>query len=431
MSCRSFYCSLVGGVIALLTLLIAVAAPASADSLVYVKQGAVHVAQPNGSKARTVTSANGGWAWPSETDGGIIAVAGGRSRISGSFNPSGGDQIYEFDSQGHKVAGPVPTQGSYSTAGDPEYVSHFRVAPDNSNVAWTVTSSLTSPYTSWRPPGGADAFSTANDSENAPLPYSSPEWWGPDHLLITHDGATIGTQSQYAVYSLADGSSPGWYADEAIGAAPSYQVAISRDGLEFAVLTDDGPDHGGTIANAAITLETTSGPPVTADVSDTHCTIALPASKYATSAGTSLASLSFSSDGSTLAWGQDDGVYEANVSNPGDCGSVQRSVRLVVPGGSMPFLGAAALGSVGTPRTTITGHRVKRGNHLAVLRFSGSGGTGALRFECRLDHRRWKSCRSPKTYGHLRMGGHVVDVKAVDSRGRADATPATLRFKVR
>jgi hypothetical protein len=330
------------------------AAAASADTLVYVKGGAVYAAHPNGSQARAITSAGNGWAWPSETDGGIIAAAGGLSRVNGSFNPSGGDQIYEFDQQGRQVAGPVATQGTYSTVSDPEYVSHFRVAPDNSNVAWTDTSSFTNPDTSWRNPNGSGTFSAADDSDGAPLPYSSPEWWGPGHLLITHDGTQMSGNAEYALYSLADGSSPGWSDDEAIGAAPSYQVAISRDGLRFAVMTDDGPDYGGTIHNVGITLETTKSEPATAPVSDTHCTITLPASEVATSHASSLASMSFSSDGSTLAWAQDDGVYEANVSNPNDCASVTDSVRLVVPGGQMPFLGAAPLspsqgGGSGTP----------------------------------------------------------------------------------
>jgi hypothetical protein len=315
-------------------------APAPSGTLVYVKAGKVYVARADGRQARAVTPAGNAWAWPSETDSGVIAVAGGRSRIVKGFNPSGGDEIYEFSQHGKHVAGPVPTQGSYSTVNDPEYVTHFRVAPDNSNVAWTVVSSVTQPYASWRKPNGSGSFRTAG---RPPLPYSSPEWWGSRHLLITHDGATFGSQAQYAVYSLVSGTSPGWSGDEAIGSAPSYQVAISRNGLKFAVLTDDAPDHGGRVHSIAITLETTARPPVSSDVTDTHCTITLPAGRYATSHGSGLASMSFSADGSTLAWGQDDGVYEANVANPSDCATVTRSVRRVVPGGSMPFLGRAPL----------------------------------------------------------------------------------------
>jgi hypothetical protein len=318
-------------------------AAASADSLVYIKDGTVFVAQVDGGQARAITAGDNGWTWPSETDTGIIAVAGGLSRTDGTFNPSGGDQIYEFNQQGEQVAGPVATQATYSTVDDPEYVSHFRVAPDNSSVAWTDISGYTSPAASWRNPDGSGTFSTAKDADQAPLPYSSPEWWGPTHLLITHDGSAWPGQAQYSLYNLVDGSSPGWANDEAIGSAPSFQVTVSRSGRKWAVMTDDGPGNGGTIQNIAITLETTPSPPPGTDVNSTHCTIKLAASQFATNHGSSLASMSFSSDDSTLAWGQDDGIYEANVSNPKDCAAVTGSVYLVVPGGQMPFLSPATL----------------------------------------------------------------------------------------
>jgi hypothetical protein len=437
------------------------AAPASADTLVYVENGTVYVAQQDGTQARAVTTGSNGWAWPSETDSGVIAVAGGLPRIDGSFDPSGGDQIYEFDQQGRQVAGPVATQGSYSTVGDPEYVSHFRVAPDNSNVAWTDTSGYASPFTSWRNPNGSGTFSTADDSYGAPLPYSSPEWWGPGHLLITHDGTQFSGNAEYALYNLADGSSPGWADDEAIGSSPSYQVTLSRSGLKWAVMTDDGPDHGGTIQNVAITLESASSTPPTTDVSDTHCTITLPASQFATNHGSSLASMSFSSDGSILAWAEDDGIHEANVSNPGDCASVTGSDHLVVPGGQMPFLGAAALtppapattpvggggpsgsgssSGAGTsspnstthgPNTVITSLHINKRSRQAAIRFLGSGGTGRVSFRCKLDRGRWTTCRSPLIYKHLKKGKHTVQVEAVDRGGNADPTPATRRFTIR
>jgi hypothetical protein len=433
------------------------ASPASADTLVYVKNGAVYISQPDGTQARAINTTNNGWAWPSETDGGIIAVAGGLPRISSGFNPSGSDEIYEFNQQGAQVAGPVPTEGSYSTVGDPEYVSHFRVAPDNSNVAWTDLSGFTDPFAAWRNPNGSGTFYTANDSEGSPLPYSSPEWWGPSKLLITHDGTQFSGNAQYALYNVADGSAPGWSDDEAIGNSPSYQVVTSRSGLKWAVMTDDGPDHGGTIQNIAITLETTAVTPPGGDITDTHCTITLPASQFATNHGSSLASMSFSSDGSTLAWGQDDGIYEANVSNPNACSTVAGSVHLVVPGGQMPFLGAAALSAPasttgtgptggggsqsgggssagdkpsGAPNTTITSFRVNKRSREATLKFRGSHGVGKLSFRCKLDRGRWTSCRSPKIYKHLSKGRHRFAVKTVDHRGKVDPTPATTRFTV-
>src|SRR5689334_5981511 len=111
---RSWVIALTVAAASAVTLAIA-AAPASADTLVYVKNGGVYVAQPDGSQARPNITTNNDWAWPSETDGGIIAVAGGLPRTDGTFDPSGSDEIYEFNQQGAQTAGPVPTEGSYST----------------------------------------------------------------------------------------------------------------------------------------------------------------------------------------------------------------------------------------------------------------------------------------------------------------------------
>jgi hypothetical protein len=432
------------------------AASASAGTLVYVKNQAVYVAQPDGTQARAIAPAGNDWAWPSETDGGIIAVAGGLSRINGSFNPSGSDEIYEFDQQGKQVAGPVATEGTYSTVNDPEYVTHFRVAPDNSNVAWTDISSYADPFTAWRTPDGSGTFSTASDC-CGPLSYSNPEWWGSTRLLIAHDGATLGSQPNFTFYNLSAGSNVGWSGDQAIGNASSYQVTVSRNGLVYAVETDDGPDTGGTIHNIAITLETANGAPDSLSGSTQitpACKITLPASQFATNHGSSLISMSFSSDGSTLAWGQDDGIYEANVSNPTNCAVITGSVHQVVPGGAMPFVGAAALSAAAAPtsnptpkptpcsctpppppaaapNTAITGMRLSKHSRQATLRFRGWGGAGALSFKCELDGGRWTSCRSPKVYRHLKKGRHTFEVKAVDARGKADPTPATRRFTVR
>lgn len=406
------------------------AAPAAADTIVYVKGGYTYVANADGSRARAVAPRSPWWAWPSETDAGVIAVAGGARRVGDGFNPSGGDQFFEFDQQGRQLAGPVNTQGSYSTVGDPEYVSHFRVAPDNSYVAWTTLSTAQgSPYTSWRKPDGSGTFRTANDSGGAPLPYSSPEWWGSGHLLIVHDGQTIGTQPEYAVYSLADGSAPGWYDDQAIDGSSSFQVTVARDGRKYAVMTDDAPDNGGSPHNVAITLETTSTPPSDpSPMTDTHCTITLPASRYATLNGTKLASMSFSSDERTLAWAQDDGIYEADVSDPTNCAQVTRSVHRVVPGGAMPFLSPATLAPAHAgQRPRITGLTVRAGRHVAVARFAATGVVGHASFRCKLDRGPWRACRSPLTLRGLPAGRHQLTVRLAGGPGAAQGV---RRFKV-
>jgi hypothetical protein len=56
-------------------------------------------------------------------------------------------------------------------------------------------------------------------------------------------------------------------------------------------------------------------------------------------------------------------------------------------------------------------------------------GSKGLRFRCKLDHKHFKSCRSPKLYKQLHHGKHVVQVKAIDKAGNV-SKPVKRRFKV-
>ncbi len=90
---------------------------------------------------------------------------------------------------------------------------------------------------------------------------------------------------------------------------------------------------------------------------------------------------------------------------------------------------------IGVPNTTLTAAKVNKKRHKATFKFTGSGGAGALKFKCRLTGqstklKRWRRCSSPITYRHLRRGGHVFEVEAIDARGKADPTPAKKRFKL-
>jgi hypothetical protein len=81
------------------------------------------------------------------------------------------------------------------------------------------------------------------------------------------------------------------------------------------------------------------------------------------------------------------------------------------------------------PNTRITKHKI--GTTTARFRFKGSGGSGKRRFKCRLDHHKFKPCRSPKTYRHLKPGTrHTFYVEAIDASGQVDPTPAKRRFKL-
>lgn len=74
----------------------------------------------------------------------------------------------------------------------------------------------------------------------------------------------------------------------------------------------------------------------------------------------------------------------------------------------------------GPPRST----RSRR----AVFRFRANE---RATFICKLDARPWLPCRSPKSYARLRVGWHTFRVRAVDSAGNIDRTPAVRRWRIR
>src|SRR6476661_4573632 len=110
---------------ALMGCLAAVAPAAGAETMVYVKGGQVYVANVDGSAARAITPQSQWWAWPSESDAGTIAVAGGAARVNpgGSTESSGSSEIYAFDQHGKSLLSqPVHTPGSVSGPTNPTYV---------------------------------------------------------------------------------------------------------------------------------------------------------------------------------------------------------------------------------------------------------------------------------------------------------------------
>jgi len=68
----------------------------------------------------------------------------------------------------------------------------------------------------------------------------------------------------------------------------------------------------------------------------------------------------------------------------------------------------------------------------ARVRFHGTDpvhGRKGLRFKCKLDRKRFASCRSPKLFKHLSHGKHVIQVKAIDRAVNA-SKPVKRKFRV-
>jgi DNA-binding beta-propeller fold protein YncE len=76
------------------------------------------------------------------------------------------------------------------------------------------------------------------------------------------------------------------------------------------------------------------------------------------------------------------------------------------------------------PDTRITAGPAKT-TRSRTVRFSFKSTERGSDFQCKPDWRkRWSSCRSPKSYGNLRLGRHSFHVRAIDQAGNADRTPA-------
>jgi len=84
---------------------------------------------------------------------------------------------------------------------------------------------------------------------------------------------------------------------------------------------------------------------------------------------------------------------------------------------------------VKSPETTIRkGPKAKSKQRTATFKFASSekGST----FQCKLDKKKFKPCKSPKTYKKLKPGKHVFKVRAIDKAGNVDPTPAKRKFKI-
>ena len=412
-------------------LAIAVGAPAlaQADSLVFVKNGRVQVAQADGTQGRPVSPA-GHWAWPSESNGGKIAALSTED-----------SKVYEYNQQGASLlSSPMFTAGSTFSQNASYYVNHTRISPDGTRMAYNVVGCCGfSGQATFQQPmkaGGSGWNDFADD-------YINPVWVNAstanDPYVNAKNGLGMGSNGynwtggccQYGIWNADNAKDNGGYeSDSAIpGSDWEFEVAFSRNLLRLALFLDDSPAFTGVAHHVEIVLETVhrhSSAPNTDD-----CTIPVPAGRYS-EIPQGVDSISYSSNGSLLAWATDRGIFEANVANPSDCTAVKNSVHLAVAGGAYPYFGAAALSAKVTPppNTAITSFSVNHRARRATVHFTGSGGVGRLTFRCRLDGGPWVTRTSPVTATNLRKGRNTLQVAAVDSRGKVDPTPATVNLQV-
>jgi hypothetical protein len=83
-----------------------------------------------------------------------------------------------------------------------------------------------------------------------------------------------------------------------------------------------------------------------------------------------------------------------------------------------------------TPPNTTIGTGPGGTTSATTATFTFSADDAAATFQCRLDGSAFAACASPKTFSGLGEGSHTVDVRAVDSTGNIDPTPASRSWTV-
>jgi hypothetical protein len=102
------------------------------------------------------------------------------------------------------------------------------------------------------------------------------------------------------------------------------------------------------------------------------------------------------------------------------------AVRALAGPGATPHVAAASVVVDTTADTAITKHP-RRKTRKAKAAFAFTSEPGAT-FSCKVDKKSWKAC-GPTFTVKVRKGKHVLQVRATDVLGNADATPARFRWK--
>jgi predicted outer membrane repeat protein len=122
--------------------------------------------------------------------------------------------------------------------------------------------------------------------------------------------------------------------------------------------------------------------------------------------------------------------------SPAECAAVATDQRGVArPQGSACDIGAFEAGIPNDPPdTTISaGPPALSLSNAASFSFAGADDLtppGELTFECSLDGAPFAACSSPQGYGELADGAHTFQVRALDSAGNVDPTPASYAWTI-
>jgi len=293
------------------------AGPALGDSLVFVRADNLWLANPDGSGQYQVTldgTPDSPYSSPSQADDGTI--------IALRTPPGGRPQIWRMHQNGGLVNAPINTPAPGTGAID------ARVSPDGQFVAyWFVTEVSTGTclycfdVSSRALISHVDRF-TNPDEVGTPNTGAHPSWLSNDTLLLSNGNAT-----QW-YYKLGMPEAAPWWGDtDNCGCANPVGLTdgvVSRDGQRIALVRGDSGE-------SLVLYKANGAPPATPTP---ECAFTGPTGKFQNP--------TWASNGQTLAWQEDDGIWSARVPDATNCSTISQP-QLIVAGATEPSLGPAAL----------------------------------------------------------------------------------------
>ena len=316
---RRFMRSLLAVVLAVVGL--SIAGPAAADSLVFIRDHNVWLANADGSGQYEVTldgSPDSPYSSPSQADDGTIVAL---------RTPSGGrPQIWRMHQNGGLLNAPINTPAPGTGAID------ARVSPDGRLVAyWFVTEVSTGTclfcfdLSSRALISYSDRF-TNPDEVGTPNTGSLPSWMSNDTLLLSNGNAT----QWYYKLGMPEGAEWWGDSDNCGSCVPAAIVGltdgeVSRDGGRIALVRGDNDE--------TIVLYRTNGAPPA---------VPTPTCAFTGANGGKFLGPTWSQDGQTLAWQEGNGIWSAQIPDVSNCATIAPS-QLIVAGGAEPDFGPAAV----------------------------------------------------------------------------------------
>ncbi len=292
------------------------AAPAGADSIVYIHEGNVWVANGDGSGQYQVTldgSASSPYESPSQSDGGTILAI---RRLPGQRN-----QLFRMTQSGQLLNPPVDTP-----APGPAGAIDAKISPDGALAAYWFVTGVAAPCAFCIEVATrtllthSDRF-TSPDEVGTPHTGVEPSWISDSTILMSNDNST-----QW-YYTLGMPEAAVWFESTAVGFPETFELLsdgeVAPSGDRMSVVFGDKKD--------SIWMLQLNGPPPAKPGPLTECFIG-PKGQFVDT--------TWSADGSTLYWQEDDGVWAAHITSPTDCSG---EPTLLIPGGREPDASPAAL----------------------------------------------------------------------------------------